>query len=90
MARTTVDIDTPILDELRRLQGVEETTLGRLISDLLAQALADRASRTAASGPSFRWGSQSMGPRVDLEDKDALGALLDGDGDGDGGEQAGD
>jgi hypothetical protein len=34
--RTTVDIDDPILEEVKRLRTVEGKSLGRLISDLLA------------------------------------------------------
>ena len=44
MARTTVDIDTPILKELKRLGRKEGVTLGALISRLLAQALNDSKS----------------------------------------------
>ena len=73
--RTTVDLDAPILRELKRLQRVEKKTLGRLVSDLLAQAL---ALRKAAAAPSpFQWTSRPMGARVDLRDKDAVQAILD-------------
>ncbi|KAB2867691.1 MAG: antitoxin, partial [Burkholderiaceae bacterium] len=37
--RTTIDIDDPILKDLKRLQRREGKSLGRLVSDLLAQAL---------------------------------------------------
>jgi predicted nucleic acid-binding protein len=39
MPRTTVDIDAPVLRDLKRLQKQEGKSLGRLVSDLLAQAL---------------------------------------------------
>jgi len=77
--RTTVDLDLPILRELKRLQKVERKSLGRLVSDLLAQALAARRAR-GASRPAFRWVSRPMNARIDLADKEALHAALDQDG----------
>lgn len=77
--RTTVDLDLPILRELKRLQKVERKSLGRLVSDLLAQALAARRAR-GASRPAFQWVSRPMNARIDLADKDALHAALDHDG----------
>jgi len=69
--RTTVDIDEPILQELRKRQKAVKQSLGRLVSDLLAQAL-----RLSASGKSKphkpHWHSKRMGARVDLADRDAL------------------
>lgn len=74
--RTTIDLDEPVLRELKRVQKVERKSLGRLVSDLLAQALSARKVKTSAR-PSLQWISQPMGPRVDLSDKDALYALMD-------------
>lgn len=78
--RTTVDLDGPILSELKRLQKQEQKSLGRLVSDLLAQALAARKAARVAR-PSFQWISRPMGARVDLADKDAVHAALDRDDD---------
>ena len=76
MARTTVDIDAPILNELKRLQRREGKSLGRLISDLLADALARR--RASEGRPAtFRWVSRPMRARIDLSDKEALHAALE-------------
>lgn len=36
--RTTIDIDAPILGELKALQAREGKSMGRLVSDLLARA----------------------------------------------------
>ena len=78
MARTTVDIDTPILKDLKRLQKQQGKSLGRLMSDLLAESLArHRSSRTRAAP--FTWVSRTMQARVELSDKDALYAVLDGE-----------
>lgn len=69
--RTTLDIDDPVLRDLRRLQQREGKSLGRLVSDMLAQSLAARRAAQPAPRP-FRWVSKAMGPRTDLSDKDAL------------------
>ncbi len=76
MPRTTLDIDGPILRDLKRLQRRERKSLGRLVSDLLARAL--RQGDARPSGPaSFRWISRAMKAQVDLADKDALHEALD-------------
>jgi len=81
MARTTVNIDAPILRDLRRLQKREGKPLGRLMSDLLAQALRQHREKQPAL-PAFRWVSRPLGARVDLGDKEAVRALLEQDGTG--------
>jgi hypothetical protein len=74
--RTTIDIDDPILKELKRLQRRERKSLGRLVSDLLAQSLAN--SRNRASGESrFEWIVKPMGARVDIADKQAVLDAMD-------------
>lgn len=76
MARTTLDIDTPLLEELKKMQKKEKKSLGALVSHLLAEALAHR-SRRRAPRREFRWASRAMGARIDISDKDALYAALD-------------
>lgn len=76
MPRTTLDIDAPILRDLKRLQKREGKSLGRLVSDLLARALHHRDVRQPGSS-SFRWISRSMRAQVDLADKDALYEAFD-------------
>jgi hypothetical protein len=76
MPRTTIDIDAPLLRDLKRLQKRERKSLGRLVSDLLAQALKPGAAHAAARGE-FTWVSRPMGAKVDLADKEAVRALLD-------------
>jgi hypothetical protein len=73
--RTTVDIEAPVLKELRELQRREGGTLGALVTRLLADALAGRNKSKAT--PAFRWTSRPMGAQVDLADKEAVYALLD-------------
>jgi hypothetical protein len=78
MPRTTLNLDAPILRDLRRLQRRERKPLGRLVSDLLAKALRDvRGDEQRV--PPFRWNAQRLEPRVDLGDKEAIRAVLDRD-----------
>lgn len=74
--RTTIDIDDPVLKELKRLQRLEGKSLGRLVSDLLAVALAEAKRRRPATRE-FRWISRPMGARVDLADRDAVLDAMD-------------
>jgi len=74
-----VDIDDPVLQELKRMQRREKKSLGRLISNLLAEALAGRRAGVVAEEVPFEWVSRPMGARVDLTDKEALHNLLDGE-----------
>jgi hypothetical protein len=78
MPRTTINIDAPVLRDLKRLQKRTGQPLGRLVSDLLARALGQEADRNLPAAP-FRWISRPMGARVDLADKEALRAALDAD-----------
>jgi len=74
--RTTIDIDDPILKELKKLVKKEGKSLGRTVSDLLAQAL----QRQKTSGPQpgkARWISRDLGAHINLDDKEALYAALD-------------
>lgn len=75
MPRTTVDIDASVLRALKKRQERERKTLGHLISELLAQALASEDETTAAAP--LTWVARDLEPRVDLEDKDALWSMLD-------------
>ena len=75
MPRTTLDIDSPILKELKALQKQENQSLGQLVSQLLAEALARRKQKKPPKR--FEWTSRPMRAQVDLEDKDELYARLD-------------
>lgn len=76
MPRTTVDLDAAVLRELKRLRKREGKSLGQLISELVAAALA-REAAGAAEAPTFSWTARAMRAKVDLEDKEALRAALD-------------
>lgn len=76
MARTTLDLDPTILRELRQRGRREGKSMGQVASEVLANALAGPATREA---PAFEWLSRELGrPLVDLEDKEAVRAVLDG------------
>lgn len=75
--RTTIDIDDPILKDLKRLQRREGKSLGRLVSDLLALALATQQRSSQPAAPAFKWISRPMHARVDLADKHALLDAMD-------------
>ena len=75
--RTTIDIDDPILRDLKRLQQRDGKSLGRLVSDLLAQALSVSMAEGPSAAPPFSWHSRPMGTKIDLADKQALLDAMD-------------
>jgi hypothetical protein len=76
--RTTLSIDTPVLDEIKRLQQTEGGSLGRMVTRLLSEALAHRKELPEAP-PRLEWISKPMKARVDIADRDAVYAILDED-----------
>jgi hypothetical protein len=75
--RTTLDIDDPVLKEVKALHEKEGRSMGAVVSELLAEALARR--RSSRARPSFKWTSREMRSLVDLSDKEAVYAALDAD-----------
>jgi hypothetical protein len=73
--RTTLDIEDPILREVKTIHEKEGRSMGAIVSELLADALSRRRSKPAR--PAFRWTSRPMRALVDLSDKDAVYAALD-------------
>jgi hypothetical protein len=73
--RTTLDIDDPVLREVRAIHKKEGRSMGAVASELLADALARR--RVPRARPAFRWVSRPMNALVDLGHKDAVYAVLD-------------
>ena len=71
--RTTIDLDPLILDELKKRQQAEGKTLGQLVSELLAPVLRN----PAVPPPDFFWPTRPMSALVNIDDKDALWAILD-------------
>jgi hypothetical protein len=76
VARTTVDLDAGVLRALKRRSAKEGKPMGVLASELLASALAEPADAEPAG---FEWIARDLGqPLVNIDDKDALWAALDG------------
>jgi hypothetical protein len=74
--RTTLDLESPILEELKRAQREEGVSLGTLASRLLADALKTRRIK-APKSPPFLWNTARMGALIDLGDKDAVYRAMD-------------
>lgn len=67
--RTTINIDPTVLAELKRRQRREGKSLGRLVSELLAERL-DRDTPPAPAA--FDWVTRPMSAKVDLDDPEAV------------------
>ena len=65
--RTTIDIDDPILKKIKAIQARDGRSLGRLVSDLLAQALASEVKEAAPQY--FAWTASAGALRVDLANR---------------------
>ena len=76
MPRTTLDIDARVLRELKRRAGAQQTTVGRLASELLAAAL--HRGRDERPHEKLEWRTQPMDALLDLRDKEALRRALEG------------
>jgi hypothetical protein len=73
--RITLDLDPSVLAELKRRQRREGKSLGRLVSELLA----DRLQLDALPAPvPFAWHARAMTARVGLEDAEAVRRALTG------------
>ena len=76
MPRTTLNLDASVMRELRRRSERERKSIGELASQLLAREL--RRQGEPQQARPFAWVSRDLGkPTVDLEDADALAALLE-------------
>lgn len=75
MPRTTLNLDASVMRELRRRSKREKKSIGEIASELLALELDQEADLKPRP---LSWVSRDLGrPAVDLEDKEALAALLD-------------
>jgi hypothetical protein len=77
MSRTTIDIDDPVLKEIKAIQKAEGHTMGKVVSQLLAEALSVRKKRKLPTN--LNWISRPMNPHVDISDKDEVYRILDRD-----------
>jgi hypothetical protein len=75
MTRTTLDLDTSVLEQLRRRAASERKSMGQVASERLAVGLRQVAPEETSR---LRWPTMRMGkPRVDLQDQDALWKALE-------------
>ena len=77
--RTTLDIDAPILADLKRLGQAQHIPMGRLVSELLGRALREAKPRHPAR-VKFAWIGKPMNAKVDLAYREALYEAMDGEG----------
>lgn len=74
MPRTTLDLDEVVLRRLRDLGRREHKSMGQVASELLAPAI----TREEAVQEPLKLIRRHMGtPAIDLDDKEALGRMLD-------------
>ena len=75
--RTTIDLDPTVVKELKRRSKGAGKSMGQVASELLARSLSERAGRPRNPG-GLTWIAKDLGrPLVDLEDKEAVRAMLD-------------
>lgn len=73
--RTTVNIDDDLLRRARERAARSGGSLGTVVDDALRVLLVEKATeRSRVSPPTY--GGSGLRPGVDLEDEDALAALL--------------
>jgi hypothetical protein len=77
MPRTTLDIDTAVLRELKVRQRREGKTLGQLVSELLASALGRDREPDHEPEP-FIWLAKPMEALVDLENQELVRRAQEG------------
>lgn len=76
MAWTTIETEPPLLEEIKQLQKKDSRVLGRIVSQLLAEALGNR--KTDSKSPQLKWTSRPMKALIDLSDKETQYRILDG------------
>jgi hypothetical protein len=75
--RTTIDLDPTVIKELKRRSKGAGKSMGQLASELLATSLKEQAGRPRNPG-GLAWIAKDLGrPLVDLEDREAVRALLE-------------
>jgi plasmid stability protein len=77
--RTTVNIDDHLLAEAKVIAAQGHRSLGDVVNDALRLALSDRSGGSGTRGRVVLPvdGGSGLHPGVDLDDKDALAAILD-------------
>ena len=79
--RTTVTIDDDLLRQAKSVAARTGRNLGDVVDDGLRALLVERPKSAGCRVTLPTFGGSGLQPGVDLEDKDALAALLDEPGD---------
>lgn len=77
--RTTVNIDDDLLTEAKRLAARTRRPLGEVVDDALRLLVAAEAERPTPPVTLPTFGGSGLRPGVDLENSEALAAVLDED-----------
>jgi hypothetical protein len=77
--RTTVNIDDDLLAEAKRIAARTRRPLGEVVADALRLLVAAEAERPTPVVTLPTFGGSGLRPGVDLEDPEALAAVLDAD-----------
>lgn len=77
--RTTVNIDDALLDEARQLAARTRRSLGDVVDDALRVLLSRRDPLPSGRVHLPVFGGSGLQPGVDLENHEAMAALLDED-----------
>jgi hypothetical protein len=81
MTRTTISLHESVLGKVRQVAHQSNSTLGDTITDLLNLGLHVKTAQIQKrrQPQQFRLKTYAMGmPKISLEDKEALNAILDG------------
>ena len=76
MARTTINIEDPLLRELKKIQDKEGKSLGALVSEMITLGLVARRE-ISSKATTFDWIARPLGARVDFNDKETLNRLME-------------
>ena len=77
--RTTLDIDAPVLADLKRIGQARHIPMGRLVSEMLGRVLRE-ATPSHSARAAFVWIDKPMNAKVDLADRESMYEAMDGEG----------
>jgi hypothetical protein len=81
MTRRTISLHESVLEKVRKVAHQSDSTLGETITELLNLGLHSKSDQMQKrrQPQQFRLKTHALGtPKVPLEDKEALNAILDG------------
>jgi hypothetical protein len=77
--RTTVNLDDDLLDAARQIAARTRRPLGEVLDDALRMLVAAEVAPSAGAVALPTFGGSGLRPGVDLEDPEALAAVLEQD-----------